>query len=129
MPKSCCLTIAMISCSVSRSLLLMRTTSPWMEACAFFFEFLMSFTISRAFSIGIPCCRVFLCYGASGGWLERSVGQPCQRDAAFDQLLLEDVVHRLHLEFIGGVKHDRVRAFHRDLGLRVFQIGAGADFP
>src|ERR1035441_8920508 len=33
-----------------------------MEACAFFFEFLTSFTISRAFSIGIPCCRVIFCF-------------------------------------------------------------------
>src|SRR4029077_3139476 len=70
----------------------------------------------------------FLFHCASGGWLQRAIGQTFQGHTAFDQLLLEDVVHRLHLEFIGGVKHDGVRAFHCDLGLRVFQIKARADF-
>src|SRR5450759_3715522 len=69
-----------------------------------------------------------LFYRASGGWLQRTVGQSFQGYAALDQLLLEDVVHRLHLEFIGGVKQDRVGALHRDLGLRVLQIEASADF-
>ena len=69
-----------------------------------------------------------LFHRASGGRLQRPVGQSFQGHAAFDQLLLEDVVHRLHLEFIGGVQQDRVGALHRDLGLRVLQIEARADF-
>ena len=55
MPKSLLRINAMISCRVSRSFPLTRTRSPWIDACTFFFESLISLTISRAFSIGIPC--------------------------------------------------------------------------
>ena len=72
--------------------------------------------------------RDFLFHRTAGGRLQRAVGQAFQGHAAFDQLLLEDVVDRFHFEFIGGVQQDRVGAFHRDQRLRVLQIEAGADF-
>ena len=49
---------AMMACSSSRSLLDILTVSPWMLACAFFFESLTRRTISLAFSMGMPCCRM-----------------------------------------------------------------------
>src|SRR5208282_1525573 len=68
-----------------------------------------------------------LLHCASGGWFQRAIGQAFQGHAAFYQLLLKNVIYRLHFEFIGGVKQDRVGALHRNLGLRVLEIEARAD--
>src|SRR5580658_9718931 len=46
--------------------------------------------------------------GSSRRRFHRAVGQPLQRDPALDQLLLEDIVHRLQFVFVSRVQHDRV---------------------
>ncbi len=119
----------MISCSVSRSLPLTRTKSPWMAACTFFFEFLMSLTISRAFSIGNALLHGdALAHGRTRGRLDGPVGQGLQRHAALHQLALQDVVDGLQLELVGGGEHQRFLLVHLDVGLRVLQVVAGMDF-
>ncbi len=78
----------MISCRTSRSLLTTRTVSPWMEACAFFFESLMAATIFLALSEGMPCFELdLLADGGVGGGLDLLVLEVLERDAALDQLL------------------------------------------
>jgi len=60
-PMSLPFSSAMISCRVSRSLLTTRTVSPWMLACAFFFESLIAATMIFAFSDGIPWTSLIFC--------------------------------------------------------------------
>ena len=39
-----------------------RTKSPWIDACTLSLLSLIFFTISRAFSVGMPCCSVISCF-------------------------------------------------------------------
>src|ERR1035438_8659458 len=62
MPKSASRSSLMTLCNVSRSRLLTRTKSPWMAACTFSLLSLILRTISRAFSMGMPCCSEISCF-------------------------------------------------------------------
>ena len=53
MPKSLPFSKVIVCCSVSRSLPLTRTKSPWIVACTFNLLSLIAFTISFAFSVAI----------------------------------------------------------------------------
>src|ERR1035438_5698517 len=73
------------------------------------------YDLSRLFNRDPLLNGDLLFHCASGGWFQRAIGQAFQGHAAFYQLLLKNVIYRLHFEFIGGVQHDRVGALHRDL--------------
>ena len=90
----------------------------------------MSLTISLAFSPGMPCCRViFWRTLLPDGRLQLVVIEGLERDAALDQLVRQDLLHRLELVLVGGGKlDDFVLAFELDLGVRVLQVEARADF-
>ena len=66
--------------------------------------------------------------GAARGRFHRSVGQSLERNAAFDHLLLQDIVHCLELEFVRRVQKDGVFALHLDLRLGILQVEAGGHF-
>jgi len=115
----------MISCNESRSLPLTRTRSPWMDAFTFFFESLMTFTIWRAFSIGMPCCIVIFCFTvlpAAG-----SIRQALERDAALDQFLLKDLGDRLQFVLVNRVQIDGIFTLELDVRLRILQVETGMD--
>ena len=65
-----------------------------MEACTFSLLSLIVFTISRAFSMGMPCCSVISCrtLDCPAAGMNRAVGQSLQRHLALDQLGLENSV-------------------------------------
>ena len=118
----------MIACSSSRSLLDILTVSPWMLACAFFFESFTRRTISLAFSMGMPCCRlIFWRTLLPERRLQLAVGQVLQRDAALDQLLAENLLDRLQLVLAVGGQLNLLVALQLDLGVGVLQVEALAN--
>src|SRR5262249_30511139 len=51
----------------------------------------------------------------AGSSLNGSVGERLERYAAFDQLTLQNIIHRFEFIFVGGAQDDRVFPFQRDL--------------
>ena len=98
MPKSLPRSSAIACCSVSRSLPLTRTTSPWMLACTFSLLSLMSLTMSFAFSVGDALLqRDLLPHAAAEAGVIVAVLQALQRHVALHQLLAQDLGHGLSL--------------------------------
>ena len=129
MPKSEPRNSAMADCRVSRSLPATRTKSPEMEACTLSLLSLIFLTMSRAFSIGMPCCRVISClHRGTGGRDDLAVGQALQRHLALDQFGLQDVDDGLELELVLAVQQDLVVLLvELDGGVRILQVEALLD--
>src|SRR4030095_15788314 len=136
MPRSFSRRSAMIFCRSSRFLPDTRTWSSWMDACTLTFESLMRRTISRARSMGVPCCSAILFprqaaldgdpllqphllpEHAAAALLDLAVGERIQGHAALVQARLEDVDDRLQLHVVGRG--------HRDVGLLELHVTVGA---
>ena len=119
----------MISCSVSRSLPLTRTKSPWIAACTFFFEFLIDLDdLARLLDRDALLHGDALAHGRARRRFDGAVLQRLQRHVALHQLALQHVVDGLQLELVGRGQDQGLFAFQLDVGLRVLQIVARVDF-
>ena len=100
-----------------------------MEACTFSLLSLIFLTMSRAFSIGIPCCSVISClHRGAGGGNDLAVRQALQRHVALDQLGLQDVDHGFEFELVLAVQQDLVVLLvELDVGVRVLEVEALMD--
>src|SRR5262249_52843811 len=67
MPRSRSRRRRITACSSSFFFPLTRTWSPWMATCTFSLVSFTSFTISRAFSTGMPCWTSIFCFAAPVG--------------------------------------------------------------
>ena len=65
---------------------------------------------------------MLLAHGRARRRLDLAILQCLQRHAALYQLALQDIVDGLELVVVRRGEHDRLCAFHLDVGLRVLQV-------
>ncbi len=108
-----------------------RTWSAWIAACTFFsFRSLRNLTISRAASVGMPCCSVMTRRDrVVGRALDVARREVLGRHAAANHAALEDFPERGHLEVVVGGQDDRVvGAVQLDRRARALEVVALRDF-